>query len=133
MKFNGGINKIGRFQTGGEMPAGPEQAQTAPEEQTAPEQGGDPMEQIMQVIMQLAQAADQALQSNDPQQLAQVCQGLVQLAGQLQQAMGGGAEQGGAPVFKRGGKVVKKKPTMPWMKGKEQVSEKKCGGKMTKK
>lgn len=133
--------KLKKFQTGGQVPdeatSVPAQAQGAtPDQGGAPEQGGqgggDPMQQLVQVIMQLGDAANQALQSNDPNALAQVCQGLVQFAGELSQQMGGGQ----APVFKKGGKVVKKKTTFPFNKNQQpqqQVEEKMCGGKMKKK
>ena len=129
--------KLKKFQTGGQMPdeanSAPAQSPGATPEAGAPAEGGqgggDPMQQLVQVIMQLGDAANQALQSNDPNALAQVCQGLVQLAGEISQQMGGGQ----APVFKKGGKVVKKKMTFPFNKGQQpQVEEKKCGGKMKK-
>lgn len=108
---------VRRFQTGGEMPT--EQpgapAQEAPE--SAAPAGGDPVEQIVQVVMQLGEAAAQALQSQDPQAMAQVCQTVAQFAGDLSQQMGGGQ----TPVFKKGGKVVRQKMNPPMNK---------CGGKM---
>lgn len=83
---------ITKFQEGGAMPAG------AP----APEQ--DPF-QI------LAEMAMQALQGQDCQMAMQVCEGFVAL---IQQAMGGaqapvGQAPEGEPVFKKGGKMVKRK------------------------
>ena len=108
---------IKKFQTGGEIPT--EQpgapAQAAPE--TAAPEGGDPVQQIVQVVMQLGEAAAQALQSQDPQAMAQVCQTVAQFAGDLAQQMGGGQ----TPVFKKGGKVVRQKMNPPMNK---------CGGKM---
>ena len=108
---------VRRFQTGGEMPT--EQpgvpAQEAPE--SAAPAGGDPVEQIVQVVMQLGEAAALALQSQDPQAMAQVCQAVAQFAGDLSQQMGGGQ----TPVFKKGGKVVRQKMNPPMNK---------CGGKM---
>lgn len=131
MKF-----KVNKFQQGGQAPVAETAASQAPEqtqpaEGATPEGGGDPMQQIVNVIMQLGDAADQALQSNDPNALAQVCQGLVQFAGEIANQMGGGQ----APVFKKGGKVVKKKTVFPFTKGQkpgEKVEEKACGGKMKK-
>ena len=108
---------VRRYQIGGEMPT--EQpgapAQEAPE--SAAPAGGDPVEQIVQVVMQLGEAAAQAVQSQDPNAMAQVCQSMAQFAGELAQQMGGGQ----TPVFKKGGKVVRQKMN-PQMK--------KCGGKM---
>ena len=110
---------VRRFQTGGEMPT--EQpgapAQGAQEPAPAPEGGGDPVQAIVQVVMQLGEAAAQAVQSQDPNAMAQVCQSMAQFAGELAQQMGGGQ----TPVFKKGGKVVRQKMN-PQMK--------KCGGKM---
>ena len=109
-------NFVNKFQTGGEVPT--EQTGTpAPVPAQPAEGGGDPMQQIVEVIMQLGEAAAQAVQSQDPNAMAQVCQGLAQFAGELAQQMGGGQ----TPVFKRGGKVVKQKMVPPM---------KKCGGKM---
>ena len=75
--------KVKKFQEGGAMPA--------------PEQGGqDP-------LMMLAEMAMQALQSQDCNAMAQVCEGFLQL---VQQAQGGGAPAEapqGEPVYRRGG------------------------------
>lgn len=70
----------------------------APEEGVPAEAGGqDP-------LLMLADAAAQALQSQDCQMMAQVCQGLVAL---VQQAAGGApAEPQGEPVFRKGGKLL---------------------------
>ena len=108
------------LQAGGQMPE-EQPAQTAPAEVGAPQQGaqgGDPMQQILDVIMQLGDMAAQALQSNDPQAMGQVCQGVAQFASELAQQMGGGQ----APVFKKGGKVVKKK----MMVNPKMAASKKC-------
>ena len=111
---------VKKFQTGGEMPT--EQAgmppQQGPEPAPAPEEGGgDPVQAIVQVVMQLGEAAAQAVQSQDPNAMAQVCQSMAQFAGELAQQMGGGQ----TPVFKKGGKVVRQKMNPPMNK---------CGGKM---
>lgn len=105
--------KIRKFQSGGPMEA-PMDPAMAPEA-GAPVAGGgeDP-------LMQLAQAAAQALQTQDANLAMQVCEGLLQL---ISQAMGPGPEAGmpqEAPVFKKGG-ILKKKSLME-----------KCGGKMKK-
>ena len=108
------------LQAGGQMPE-EQPAQAAPVEGVAaPEgaQGGDPMQQILDVIMQLGDMAAKALQSNDPQAMGQVCQGVAQFASELAQQMGGGQ----APVFKKGGKVVKKK----MMVNHKMAASKKC-------
>lgn len=109
------------LQAGGQMPEeAPAQAVPAEGGAPAPEgaQGGDPMQQILDVVMQLGDMAAKALQSNDPQAMGQVCQGLAQFASELAQQMGGGQ----APVFKKGGKVVKKK----MMVNPKMAASKKC-------
>jgi hypothetical protein len=83
--------KIKKFQMGGPMPV--EEA-PAP----APEQGGDP-------IMQLAEMAGAALQGQDCALAMQVCEGFMML---VEQMMGGGAAPAEQPVFRRGGKLVRK-------------------------
>ena len=100
---------IPMFQEGGAMPPqggapeAPEQGGApAPEEQGGEPQGGeDP-------IMQIAQMAAQALQSGDCQAAMQVCQTFMQL---VQQSQGGGEQQKapqGEPVYRKGGKLVKR-------------------------
>lgn len=97
-------NRVKFLQEGGPMPEDPAMAggeapmEEAPMEEGAPA-GGDP-------LMQLAQMAAQALQSQDCNMAMQVCQAFMQL---IQQAQGGGgapAEPQGEPVFKRGGKIA---------------------------
>lgn len=98
---------VGKFQQGGPMPAeDPGMAAGDPGMEggaPAPEQGGgqDP-------LMQLAQAAMQALQTQDCNIAMQVCQGFVAL---LQQAQGGapaGQAPEGEPVFRKGGVLVRR-------------------------
>lgn len=100
---------IKRYQVGGEI--APEQipAEQMPQgaEQAPAEDGGDPMEQILGIIMQLSEAGSQALESQDPQALAQVVQALVQFGADLQAQLGGGEQE--TPVFKKGGVVSRKK------------------------
>ena len=88
-------NFVKYLQEGGVAPeAAP--AEAAP----APEQGsGDPMEQIVA-------ACQQALQTQDCNLMAQICQAILQMAG-------GGVEEapaapeGQQPVYKKGGKLSK--------------------------
>lgn len=94
---------IRKFQEGGPMPEDPAMAEGAPMEEApmeegAPQGGGDP-------LMQIAEMAMQALQSQDCNMAMQVCQAFIQL---VQQAQGGGApaEPQGEPVFRRGGKLA---------------------------
>lgn len=99
MKFT--PKSVYKFQEGGAMPAeAPMEAGAAPEEGAPMEAGGqDPM-------MMLGEAAVQALQSQDCQMAMQVCQGIVAL---LQQMSGGApAEQQGEPVFRKGGRLVRR-------------------------
>lgn len=93
--------KVKKFQEGGPVPAGPV-AGAAP----GPESGQDP-------IMQIADIFAQGLQSGDCQMLAQGAEMFIQL---VSQAMGQGGPQGpvdqapeGEPVFKKGGKIIKRK------------------------
>lgn len=78
------------FQAGGPMEAGGQPAQ-------------DPMAQLIEMAVQ-------AVQSNDPNLAMQVCQVLVQIT--QQGASPGGAPQGGAPegepVFRRGGRLSRR-------------------------
>ena len=105
-----GFRNIKFMQEGGAMPA-PEAQEPQPAPEQAPEQGGgDPM----QMLMQLAQMAMQALQGQDPQMAMQVCEGLVQFVQQIQGGQGA-PEEGGAPaepqsepVYKKGGKLCKR-------------------------
>lgn len=103
-------NKIvSKFQEGGAMP--PDQGAPAPAQGAAPQ--GDPNDPNaaqgggeQDPIMQLAQMAAQALQGQDCQMMAQVCQGFIQLT-QGAAGGGGGAPQE-APVYKKGGVLVKR-------------------------
>ena len=89
---------IKKFQEGG---------QVAP--QAAPAQQGAPAEAGQDPLMQLAQMASQAMQTQDCQAALSVCEGFLML---IQQAQGGEQASEPAtkePVFKKGGKIVKKK------------------------
>ena len=94
------LEKVQKYQEGGQMPMGEEAPQGgAPQE--SQESQEDP-------IMVLAQMSQQALQSGNCDQMAQVCQAFIEL---VQQASGGGAAQapeGGEPVYKKGGKLVRR-------------------------
>lgn len=91
-----------KFQAGGPIEdpnAAPVEGGAAPmpEEGAAPEQGGgDP-------LMQLAEMAMQALQSQDCNAAMAVCEGFVQL---VQQAQGGAEAPQQEPVFRKGGKLA---------------------------
>lgn len=91
---------VQKFQDGGAIPTeAPMNQVEAPE--GAPEEGGgeDP-------LIALGQAAAQALQGQDCQMAMQVCQGVVAL---IQQMSGGApAEPQGEPVFKKGGKLLRR-------------------------
>lgn len=96
MKFEVKDERFVKYlQEGGVAPeAAPAEAAPAPEEG-----GGDPMEQIIA-------ACQQALQTQDCNLMAQICQAILQMAG-------GGAQEapaapeGQAPVYKKGGKFSK--------------------------
>lgn len=100
--------KIKVFQAGGPMgPEGaPEEAPMggapAPEEAGAPTEGGAP-EGGEDPIMQIAQVAMQALQTQDCEAAMAVCEAFIQL---IQQSQGGAPEEAapeGEPVYRNGG------------------------------
>lgn len=109
-------NYVRKFQEGGPMDAedqadmqnAPEQG-GAPGEMGGPEQGGAPEEMggpqgQQDPIAMIAQAAAQALQTQDCQLAMQVCQAFLQIIQQMQG--GGGAPEQGAPVYRKGGKLA---------------------------
>lgn len=83
--------KFKKFQQGGELEAPQEQQQM----QGQPQESQDP-------LMQLAQMAVQALESQDCNMAMQVCQGFVQM---IQSAA---PEQPSEPVYRRGGTLVRR-------------------------
>ena len=100
--------KIKVFQAGGPMgPEGaPEQAPAsgapAPKEAGAPVEGGEPAGGE-DPIMQIAQVAMQALQTQDCEAAMAVCEAFIQL---IQQSQGGAPEEAapeGEPVYRNGG------------------------------
>lgn len=99
MKFT--PKDVQKFQEGGPMPAEAPMDPAAAPEGGVPEEGGgeDP-------LVALGQAAAQALQGQDCQMAMEVCQGVVAL---IQQMSGGApAEPQGEPVFKKGGKLLRR-------------------------
>lgn len=110
------VNNVRYMQDGGAMGPAPEEMAPeagapmeggAPEEAPAGPQGGDPME----MLMQLAQMAMQALQGQDANMAMQVCEGLVQFVQMVQGGAEGGApapEEESAPVYRRGGQLVRR-------------------------
>ena len=96
--------KVKKYQEGGPAPAAP----------AGPQGGQDPLQM-------LAEMAAQALQTQDCQAMAQVCEGFLAL---LQQAMSEGPQGPvGEPVFKKGGKMV----------GRKKCAKKENGGEMKNK
>ena len=86
---------IKKHQMGGQM--APENA--APENpEVAPEQN------VQDPLMQLAQMAAQALQSQDCNMAMQICQALVEIAQQAPAP----EEAPGEPVFAKGGKLLRR-------------------------
>lgn len=98
---------ISKFQEGGAMPTGAEQAPVDPATEggaaPAPAEGGegDP-------IMQIAQLSQQALETQDCQAALAVCEAFMAL---VQGGGGAGAPAeaapAGQPVFAKGGKLVR--------------------------
>ena len=96
--------KFRKFQEGGTMPEGaPMEEQGVPVEGPAPEEAAGAQDPVMQ----LAQMAAQALQTQNCELAMQVCEVFVQM---IQQAPAGGEEpmpeEQGQPVYARGGKLV---------------------------
>lgn len=90
---------VPKFQEGGAMPAEAPVEEAPTEGAPAPEeQGGDPMQQLLQV-------AAQALQAQDCQAAMAVCEALMQLAQGGAPAEEAPAEQ---PVYKMGGKLSRR-------------------------
>ena len=83
--------QIKKFQQGGAVEAAPAAPEAAPAQQ-------DP-------IAMLAEMSMQALETQDCQIAMQVCEGFVAL---IQQMQGGGAPAQ-EPVFRKGGKMLRKK------------------------
>lgn len=88
--------KIKRYQMGGPMPADTAMAGAPAEATPAPEQGGQD-----QMMAQLEQMAMEIIQSVGPEGAAMLAEMIMAM---LQQ---GGAPQG-QPVFRKGGKLVRK-------------------------
>ncbi len=101
--------KIKKFQEGGMAPGMDPAAQGAP---VGPEVQGAPAGAEQDPIMQIAQVAAQALQTQDCEAAMAVCEAFLAL---LQESTGGAAQAPveevpqGEPVFKKGGKLVGRK------------------------
>ena len=97
--------KLRKYQMGGAAPEAAPVQEGAPAEGGAPVEGGAPAggaeEQLAQVAQQLLQMLLQEL--GDPNAVAAVLQMALEM---LMQAAQGGAPQE-APVFKKGGKLMK--------------------------
>lgn len=94
-------NRITKFQEGGAVdPAAAAPAPAPVGAEGAPTDGGqDP-------VMQLVQMAQEALQSGNCDAALAVCDGLLTM---LSQAQGGGqAAEQGAPVYRKGGVLVRR-------------------------
>lgn len=94
--------KIKKFQMGGEVPAGTPAPASAPVEATAPASGDD-------VLMQIAQLFAQGLQTGDCNLLAQGAEAFLMLLQQASAPAPMEAAPQGQPVFKKGGKLVRRK------------------------
>ena len=97
-------DSIKKFQIGGEMAAPVEQAPEQMPAEGAPAPGpeggqGDP-------LMEVAQLAAQALQSQDCNAAMQVCQIFLQMIQQMQGQPE--PEPAGEPVFRKGGVLVRR-------------------------
>lgn len=93
-----------KFQEGGAVPA-PAEEQVVQE--GAPMEGSAPTEaDPMQMLMQLAQMAAQALQSQDANMAMEVCNGLVEFVQVIQGGQEAPQEAPAEPVYRRGGTLV---------------------------
>ena len=90
--------KLRKFQEGGAAPAGAPTDQSQAPGQT---QEQDPLAQIAQMAMQ-------ALQNKDCNAAMQVCAAFVQMLQQSQQGQGTGQAPEGEPVYRKGGKLVRR-------------------------
>lgn len=88
-----------KFQTGGAMPAEQAAPETTTEQAPVENQEQDP-------IMMLAQAAAQALQNQDCEVAMSVCQAFLEIVQQMQG--GAPAEAPAEPVYRAGGKLVRR-------------------------
>lgn len=94
--------KIKKFQMGGEMPAGATAPGAAPVEAAAPATGGDQ-------LMEIAQLFAQGLQTGDCNLLAQGAEAFLMLLQQASAPAPMEAVPQGQPVFKKGGRLVRRK------------------------
>lgn len=94
--------KIKKFQMGGEVPSGAPVPASAPVEATAPASGDD-------VLMQIAQLFAQGLQTGDCNLLAQGAEAFLMLLQQASAPAPMEAAPQGQPVFKKGGKLIRRK------------------------
>lgn len=92
------LKNVMKFQEGGAM--APQTAPEAPAQGGAPAGGASPEE----MLMQIAQTAMQALQNQDCEAAMAVCQAFVQMIQEQQ----GGAEAPEEPVYRAGGKLVRR-------------------------
>ena len=88
-----------KFQEGGPMPTEEAPMEQAPAEGGAPA-GGSPED----MLMQMAQLAMQALQGQDCDAAMAVCQAFAEMI----QAQGGGGAAPEEPVYRAGGKLVRR-------------------------
>lgn len=103
-KFQAGgpVDQAAPADQGGQAPSGADQGAPAPDQGGEQQGGKDP-------VMQIAKVAAQALQNKDCQAAMAVCQAFLQM---LQQGDQGGQEQAapqGEPVYRAGGKLVRRK------------------------
>lgn len=93
-----------KFQEGGVVAAPTEEQMI---QEGAPMEGSAPTEaDPMQMLMQLAQMAAQALQSQDANMAMEVCNGLVEFVQVIQGGQEAPQEAPAEPVYRRGGTLV---------------------------
>lgn len=99
-------NQVSKFQTGGTMPVDtPEDPSAMPEQAPIDQQMPEQQPEQDPIIM-LAEMSAQALQTQDCQMMAQVCQAFLEI---VQQMQGGAPEEPQEePVFRKGGALVRR-------------------------
>ena len=103
-----------KFQQGGAMGPSqdPSQGQDTTGDQSGQDQGSQDASQGQDPVTQLAQLAQQAVENQDCDSAMSVCQGFLQMIQQMAGQQGGDqGDQGqsqGTPVYRAGGKLVRR-------------------------
>jgi len=99
-------NRITKHQEGGQAPA-PAAAAPTQDPNAAPAQAGG-AEGGQDPVAQLVQMAQEALQSQNCEAAMAVCDGLLSILSQAQGGGGAAPEPQGAPVYRKGGVLIRR-------------------------